>query len=432
MIYPKRIACNTLWLYLRLAVVTASDLVTVRLLLRALGLETYGVFAAATTFCAALLFLDGTLREMAQRFISVELGRNQERGVGAAFSSAVGIALVIAILVVIGGEAGGIWYVCNRLDLPPESRAMACRVVHLGVVTAAVRTLVSPLETLVLSLEKMGTVTGVAVIERLLMVAAAAALPFVPAFRPEVYAGLLLAVAAVVWTIYVRCARRACPDARFVPSLGNGAVASQASFLSWSVLSSIGHVVRYQGVGLLIGSLTGTALAATWNVTMGLGFKLYSIVGVFQLAYFSPVVKVWATGDLRRFFSAIGRTSGWSLVLMSVCAVPLLIWPDAVLSGWLGANVPPQASSFLRCVALHFLLDALNLPLHTAIVTVGRVAVYQTVTALLMVMSAVCAGALLSSGFPAWTALAAVAAGNGLTLAYRAYAIISLRKDLRE
>ena len=53
----KRIAKNTMYLYARMFLVMAISLITVRVLLRTLGVEDYGTYNAVAGFVSSLVFV---------------------------------------------------------------------------------------------------------------------------------------------------------------------------------------------------------------------------------------------------------------------------------------------------------------------------------------------------------------------------------------
>ena len=66
----KRIAKNTLFLYLRSIIVMAVGIFTSRVVLQALGVEDYGIYNVIGGFVAMFSILSASLVNASQRFIS--------------------------------------------------------------------------------------------------------------------------------------------------------------------------------------------------------------------------------------------------------------------------------------------------------------------------------------------------------------------------
>ena len=73
----KRVAKNTLYLYLRTLVVMAVTIYTSRVVLDVLGIDDYGIYNVVGGFVSMFTVLSGTLTAASQRFIAYELGCNK-------------------------------------------------------------------------------------------------------------------------------------------------------------------------------------------------------------------------------------------------------------------------------------------------------------------------------------------------------------------
>ena len=70
----KRIAKNTIMLYIRMFVVMAVTLYTSRVVLSILGAEDYGINNVVGGIVLMMSFMSNTMTHSAQRFFSMELG----------------------------------------------------------------------------------------------------------------------------------------------------------------------------------------------------------------------------------------------------------------------------------------------------------------------------------------------------------------------
>lgn len=415
----KRIARNTGYLYFRLAVVTVADLIAVKAVLNALGVTGYGVFSAVTGVVTSLLFLNGTLRGTAQRFLSFEAGKVKKGDVAGAFAAVSGLTVVLCVLIVLIGETAGIWFLKTWVKFPVDARPSALAIFHLGIVGMVLRTLQVPFDSLIVATERMDFFAKISVIEALTTLGASYAVMLAPSAKTEYYAVFLLIDAALILAIFAWYCRRRFPSVRFSLRFRLVHILEQGGFFSWSILGAIANVLKYQGVSMLVSVYAGTLFTATWSMAMKIGFNLYGIVGNFQQAFFPQVVKLWAHANKRPFYILTAGTLRWSFLLMGICVAPLLFATRPVLDFWIGGELPPQAVAFTRCVAVHFLFDALTGPLSTAIVATGRIAHYQIGLSLVMGSGFVVAWIALSLGLPPWTSVGSVAATNALALVYR-------------
>ena len=103
----KRIAKNTLILYLRMIFILCIGLYTSRVVLNTLGVEDYGIYNVVGGFVAFFSFLNGAMATATQRFITFELARGNIKKQIATFSTALIIHFSIAVLIVIAAETIG-------------------------------------------------------------------------------------------------------------------------------------------------------------------------------------------------------------------------------------------------------------------------------------------------------------------------------------
>lgn len=71
----KRIAKNTVFLYIRSFLMMVINLYASRIILQALGVEDYGLYGAIGSIVAMFTIINGSLSSGTSRFLTFELGR---------------------------------------------------------------------------------------------------------------------------------------------------------------------------------------------------------------------------------------------------------------------------------------------------------------------------------------------------------------------
>lgn len=116
----KRIAKNTLFLYLRMGLLMFISLFTSRVLLDKLGVEDFGVYNVIGGMAAMFTFFSSSLANATQRFLNIELGQNNIAKAKQIFQQHFTLYLVIIIAVIIIAEPIGIWLIYNKLVIPAD------------------------------------------------------------------------------------------------------------------------------------------------------------------------------------------------------------------------------------------------------------------------------------------------------------------------
>lgn len=194
MVSTKKIAKNTLYLYFRMFLIMSISLYTVRLTLKILGVEDFGIFGAIGGVVAAFASLSAVLAGASQRFYSLALGNERITEISTILYSMLKVYLVVIILIFcLAGTIGG-WFVSNCLNYPVE-RAYAVYVVFYSSLLSFLLVLVaSPFQALIIAKEDMGIYAYVSILEVLLKLALVFGLSFIDIDKLVLYGILLLLV----------------------------------------------------------------------------------------------------------------------------------------------------------------------------------------------------------------------------------------------
>ena len=113
----KRIARNTLILYVRLAVATGISLYTSRIILQTLGVVDYGIYGVVGGIVTLFTFLNSSMAGATSRFLTFELGRGNPVRLHETFVSALILHVIIALVIVLAAETVGLWFLVHQLVL---------------------------------------------------------------------------------------------------------------------------------------------------------------------------------------------------------------------------------------------------------------------------------------------------------------------------
>ena len=117
----KRIAKNTFYLYLRMVISTVVSLYTVRVVLNVLGEQDYGIYNVIGGVVILFSFLNHAMNSATQRFLSYEIGRNDDVMLRKTFSMSINCHVILALSVLVLLETIGLWFINTQINIP-ESR----------------------------------------------------------------------------------------------------------------------------------------------------------------------------------------------------------------------------------------------------------------------------------------------------------------------
>lgn len=161
----KRIAKNTLMLYIRMLLIMAVTLYTSRVVLEVLGVEDFGIYNVTGGIATSFVFFSSSLSNATQRYLNFELGKNNLVGANNVFNISIFVYIVISCAVVILSVAIGPWLL-NDVLVIPILRLEAAYWVFYAMVLVLVITLVgSVFDSVLIARENMSVYAYVSVFE---------------------------------------------------------------------------------------------------------------------------------------------------------------------------------------------------------------------------------------------------------------------------
>ena len=116
----KKIAKNTIALYLRMFVLMLISLYTSRITLEYLGVEDYGIYNLVAGLITVMSFVNNAMALSVNRFLNFSLGKDDIKDTQKIFAMSLNIHILIAIIVILLGETIGLWFVNNKLVIPND------------------------------------------------------------------------------------------------------------------------------------------------------------------------------------------------------------------------------------------------------------------------------------------------------------------------
>lgn len=116
----KRIAKNTLILYVRMFVVMLISLFTSRVILKTLGVDDFGIFNVVGGVVMMMNMVNGAMSVSTQRYLTFELGKKDYVQFAKTFSMCMNIFFLLCVLMLIVGETVGLWFLNTYLVIPPK------------------------------------------------------------------------------------------------------------------------------------------------------------------------------------------------------------------------------------------------------------------------------------------------------------------------
>lgn len=385
----RRIAENTMFLYVRMLISLAVQLYTSRVILNALGISDYGIYNVVGGMVTMFAFMSNTMSTAAQRFMSYAIGKNDEDDLRKTFVVSTIILWGIAFIVFLLVESVGLWFLFNKLNIPDGRMFAAFCIFHFSVITLFVTIISIPYNAEIIAHEKMSIFAGFSLIDIFLKLGAALLLTILPESidRLITYGCSLMIISILsrtLYTIYCKKYFVECSNNHYNFDKDKGI--SILSFFGWNTIGSLAYVTKEQGVNILINIFFDTIVNAARGVTNQVIGAIQGFVSNFQLAMNPQITKYCAKRDFNNLFKLVQRGAKFSIFLYFFIALPIFLDLDYILNLWL-VEVPEHTFSFIRLTLVLMMIEALSSPIIICLLAVGKVKWYQIIVGGLQIMN---------------------------------------------
>ena len=381
----KKIAKNTVFLYLRMIFVLVVTLYTSRVLLRTLGVVDYGVYNVVAGFVSMFSFMNISLSSGIQRYYNFALGSKQENGVQKVYVTALQIQSLIAISAFLLVEIIGVWYLETKMVIPVERMVAARWVFQFSVLSMVAVMMQIPYSAAVMSYEKMNYYALVSVLDVVLKLSIVVVLPLIPVDDLQLYGILLFGVSILNFVLYFAYAKRHVIELKYTRMFDRDLFRSMLGFSGWNIVGTFAFMMKGQGLNMLLNLFFGPVVNAARGIAAQVLSGLQGFAANMLVAFRPQLIQSYAAGDYSRVRKIFFSESKLSYLLLCTITVPIIIEIEYVLNMWLGKDmVPDYTVSFTILVLLNMLVSAFHQPLTHIVHATGKQKAFQLTNAILV------------------------------------------------
>lgn len=398
-INSKRIAKNTLYLYLRMLLVMFVSLFTVRIVLNALGAEDYGISNVVGGFVTLFAFLSSTLNSASLRFFSYSIGQKNYRKLSEYFTMSFWCYVLLAFIIIVLAETIGLWFVYYKLTIPEGRLSAAIIVYQCSIFSFGYKLLTVPYNSLVIAHERMNLYAILGILECLSKLAVTYLLYISPFDKLITYTVLWTLMTIAIDSYYIIYGLKHFKESRIKRFWNRSVFKEIANYSGWSLFGAIADVIRGQGINILLNIFFNPIV----NAARAIAFQVNSQINQFVLNFYKAVqpqiTKSYGAGDVKGMLSLVYTSSRFCFFLILIFSLPILIETDYILTIWL-KEVPENTVLFTRLVVITAIVDSTSYPLQTSISATGKIKVFQFFTGGLQLLNLPVSWIFLYCGYP--------------------------------
>lgn len=373
----KRIAKNTMMLYLRQVLILLVSLYTVRVVLNALGVQDYGVYSVVGGIVSLFSFLSGTMSSATQRFFSFSLGQNDYLKLRHIFSVNSIIYLGIAVITLVLLETIGLWFIKEQLNVPVDRYDSAIFIYHFSVFTFIATIAKTPFVAMIIAHEDMRIYAYVSIVEAIMKLVVAYLLVYLPWDKLEIYGILLFAVAVINAVLYGGISLWKYEECQFRKFYWDKKVFLEIiGFTGWTLFGQLTTVFRNHGVTILLNQAFNPIIVAAKAIATNITSQINIFSNNFNVGLYPPIIKAYAAKEKKYMFSLIFNGSKITFFLMWIFALPFFVEMETILQIWL-KEPPAYAVLFTRLALMEVLINSVSLPIATAARAPGKMKIYE-------------------------------------------------------
>lgn len=383
----KRIAKNSILLYIRMFIMVMISLYTSRIVLKTLGVEDFGINNVVGGVITFLGFLTGSLAGASSRFITVALGKGDCRELKNTFNNIVLIHGLFSIIVLIIGETIGLWFVTTQLNIPAGRENAAMWVYQLSILTSIGGLISSPYNAAIIAHEKMSTFAYLTLGDAILKLLAVFLLVYTPFDKLIFYAAYICLIQLFDFIVYIIYCNRKFEETKGLTfkNTDKHMFKQISSYAGWTMTGNLAYFGFTQGLNILLNIFFNPII----NAARGIAVQIQNITNTFSsnflIAINPQLTKNYANGNLKRMHELITLSSKFSVFLMLLICIPISIEIDYILKIWLG-EYPQHTNTFVRIILIISILSCLANPIITSVHATGRVKKFQLYESSILLM----------------------------------------------
>ena len=372
----KRIAKNTLLLYIRLLITMLVGLITSRIVLQTLGVEDYGIYNVVGGVVVVFSFISGSMAASSQRFITCALGRGDSKYLNVVFSTCVLIFVLIAVLIVLLSETIGLWFLATKMQIPAERMEAAMWVYQFSILATLAGIMRIPYNAVIIAYERMSIFAYLSILEAVLNLSMVLLLTFLSLDKLILYSILIAAVQIVICFCYYIYCKIHLKDVTFKFVLDGNLFKEMFGFSGWVMTGSFAVICYTQGLNILLNMFFGPAVNAARGVAVQVQTVVRSFCANFQTAVNPQITKSYVQSDMIHLYELIVLSSKFSFFLILTLSLPIMLETTFVLKCWLGI-IPEHTETFIRLILLTSMIVTLSNPLIIALQATGKIRKFQ-------------------------------------------------------
>lgn len=414
----KRIAKNTLLLYMRMMLLMALSLYTSRINLDSLGEVDYGVYNVVGGVVAMFSIISGSVTVAISRYLTYEIGVDNKKRLNTIFCTSINIQILMSVVIFIVAEIVGVWFLNNKMNIPIDRIEAANWVLQCSIFTFLLNLISVPYNALIIAHEKMSAFAYISILEAILKLIVCYLLYISPVDKLITWAVMLMIVSLCMRIVYGIYASRHFEESQYRFIMDKALMKEMSRFIGFAFLGNGVVVLRDQGTNILLNIFCGPIVNAARGIAMNVNAAMFGFVTNFMTALNPQITKNYARQDYENMNKLIIRGCRFGFFIMMLLVIPIAVNINYILNLWL-IDVPAYTAAFVVLTLLYSLIDCFCSPLMTGILANGNIKKYEIQLTVIYIVNFIIIYTILGMGSsPEWV--------FALAILFKGFVVIAL------
>lgn len=347
----RRASRNASLLMFRTVITIIVGLITSRITFNALGVDNYGINALVGGLLPAFTFIADILAAATSRFLTIEIGKGDEVATRETFTATFYAHLILALILVVVCEVGGLYLLHHKLNIPDEKMGVCLLVLQLSILGVFLQTTQSPYSAVIVARERFSIYAYTAMANSFIALLIAFCVKYTTMDKLSTYA-VLGALSNLGFIVFIRfyCLRHF-KESHLMRRVSFVRLKPIMIYVAWELFGNLCLAIYNQSRNYLVNVFFGLRYNTSTSVANTVSQSAGGFTGPIQSAFAPSITKQYAQGNLLEMQRAMKTLLLFSSVVFALIAVPMAFNAETLFQLWLG-SVPTLAPDVLRLTLL--------------------------------------------------------------------------------
>ena len=368
----KKIAKNTMFLYFRMFIIMGVTLYTSRIVLDKLGVDDFGLYNVVGGVVGMLAFINGTISAGTSRFLTFELGKEDAKKLSLTFNTAFYTHLFIGIFLVIVLETGGLWFLLNKLVIPPNRLQAALIVYQISIFTSLVNLTQVPYTSLIMAHEEMQIYAYVSIFEAFGKLGVAYLISIASFDKLITYSLLLCLVQLSIAMAYRIYCIKNFKESKLQLSYDKEVLKGLLGFSGWNILANLSETLKLQGFLILLNMFFNSSVVAAQTIGNQVAGAMMQFINNFRNAINPQIIKQYASKDYDASKRLTLSTTVYVFDLVLLLGLPTVFTLKTIMELWL-VKVPNYAVLFTQYIIIQRIISTFDASFYVPLMAAAKI-----------------------------------------------------------